>query len=217
MSTLAEMDVEDHPATNTQHEEDNHMKYKHILSQGSIREGEIDSRMVDGGSTGSITIGLEDNVALNLYMVSVNAGAGYSEDIIFGKLLDSETGFDNILGDRDALAEVSRKWPQFYGMLMAGLKDVYTDVAIIRLEDQLVLATKFDLDRGGRGDAMDYLSDKAALLLKGYKTISDEIKNNELSVWRVGGKRLMRAFADGWKGARVGRMIGDILGRFLGV
>ena len=141
------------------------MKYKEILSKENIRENQIESGMVNDGRTGSIAIGLEDGVSLNLYVVSVNAAGGRSEDIIFGKLMDSDASVDDILSDRESLAEVSRQWPLFYGMLMAGVKDVYSDTAIIRLDDQLVLATKIDLDRAEHGDRKDYLGDKAALLL----------------------------------------------------
>ena len=184
------------------------MKYKEILSKENIRENQIESGMVNDGRTGSIAIGLEDGVSLNLYVVSVNAAGGRSEDIIFGKLMDSDASVDDILSDRESLAEVSRQWPLFYGMLMAGVKDVYSDTAIIRLDDQLVLATKIDLDRAEHGDRKDYLGDKAALLLKNYMAICDEIRDNKLSGWRVNGGRLVRSCVEGWKAAKAGKIIG---------
>lgn len=205
MSTPAK-NAEDHPAANILHEEEHGMKYKDILTVTDIAKGRIETEAK--GDTLSMTIGLEAGVGLNLYMTSVDAGAGRSESIIFAKAIDASAGIGEVLGDREALAEIARQWPKVFGMLMAGAKDVYTDAALILIEDHLMLATKFDENRLDGKDGMDYLMEKAGLLSDHFVELREEIQNNELSAWRVNGKRLWNSCVEGWKAARTGRVIG---------
>lgn len=189
------------------------MKYNDILAASGIAKGEIETDV--NGGTFSMTIGLGDGVGLNLYMTTVTAESGRSESIIFAKAIDASMGIGDVLGDREALAEIARQWPQTFGMLMAGAKDLYTDAALILLEDHLMLATKFDENRLDGRDGMDYLMEKASHLTDRFVEIREEIQNNELSAWRVNGKRLWNSCVEGWKAARTGRVIGRVISWFL--
>ena len=189
------------------------MKYNDILAASSIAKGQIETDV--NGGTVSMTIGLGDGVGLNLYMTTVTAESGRSESIIFAKAIDASTGIGDVLGDREALAEIARQWPKTFGMLMAGAKDLYTDAALILLEDHLMLATKFDENRLDGRDGMDYLMEKASHLTDRFVEIREEIQNNELSAWRVNGKRLWNSCVEGWKVARTGRTIGRVISWFL--
>ena len=189
------------------------MKYNDILAASSIAKGKVETDVHEG--TVCMTIGVEDGVGLNLYMTSVNAGAGRSESIIFAKVIDASMGLGDVLGDRVALEEIARQWPKTFGMLMAGAKDLYTDAALIMIEDHLMLATKFDEKRLDGRDGMEYIMEKASHLTDCFVEIREEIQNNELSVWRVNGKRVWNSCVEGWKAAKKGRMIGRVLSWFL--
>ena len=189
------------------------MKYNDILAASSIAKGKIETDV--NGGTVSMTIGLGDGVGLNLCMTAVTAESGRSESIIFAKAIDASTGIGDVLGDRESLAEIARQWPKTFGMLMAGAKDLYTDAALILLEDHLMLATKFDENRLDGRDGMDYLMEKASHLTDRFVEIREEIQNNELSAWRVNGKRLWNSCVEGWKAARTGRAIGRVISWFL--
>lgn len=191
------------------------MKYKNILEEVDIRKDEIESGEMLEGNTMSLTIGLDDGVALNLYVKQVAAGNGRKEYIIFCKALDAETGIADLLCDRDAFMEIRKQWPLFYGMLKAGAEDEYDDVVLLGMEQNLVLAAGFDMDCLDYPDAVDYLMAKADMLVDCYLELRDEVSASQLGGYQAAGAYLARSLEDGWQAAAEGSAIGRCLVKVL--
>ena len=158
---------------------------------------------------------LTESTSVFVYFTGITSN-GKDYYILYGKLLDEDSMLKAIYSDNNLLAEVAKKWPDFYGLMDAGTKNAYTDAAIISLNGATVIATKFDLSRLSGSDPMDYVGDKVKILLDHFIEVRKEWENIELNLTKVKAKTVFSSAVQGYKNAKLADGITNVLFKILG-
>ena len=184
---------------------------KSLFSDARMKNKNVEMRNVHKRDWVEIELATGYDVNVFVYLTSV-VGNGKEEVVMLGRLIeDGEQALHELTSNNHALNEIERKWPQFFGMICAGSKDVYTDTAIITMYGDVWLATKFDMSRSGKADAFEYLSDKALHIMKQYLVIRGEIESNPLSTSSIKMKGVIDSVVEGYKGAKMANTIFNIM------